>query len=335
MIMDYQMRILIVCCVTTILFNSNFAIAQTGIDEDLLRQIVRETVAETQAIQPVTTGNTEPFFSNGAVKSGAFVDFDLMFLKPRLMGDSAGGYNFDPSDRIEVDGNNSFEYSFAPRLTTGYEAESGTGIQFQLFNIEASNTLVYDDIDEDHLGSIYSAVKAHSIDLELTQRGTFGGWGYLASAGARYAKVSRNIRHLSGTREEFWALDDRVKGWGPTVGLQLSRTFNSIGTTFFVAGRTSWIAGSFEGSESEQEVLPTPGPLSFYQEEFDTDFPINELSIGFESSRQTPIGLLTFGARIESQRWIEVGNNLEGDNDGDDDQNFVLNGFGMTIGLHR
>lgn len=133
---------------------------------------------------------------------GSFADLELNFMK---YGKEAGVTN-----AAGVDGG--FEYEIAPRLTLGFQSDSGMGVRTRLWDFSHtsnSNGSAVDDI----------LVDAFVLDVELFERIDLNCHTSLEwSGGLRYTDFTEALGVGTGPR-----LPASTEAWGGVIGAQVNR----------------------------------------------------------------------------------------------------------------
>ncbi len=259
---------------------------------------------------------------------GLYSSVELLFLSPKL---NAVGFNNifyleSPAVPQSVDGKTGSDLEFAQRVIVGYEGDEGGGVQVRWFT--------YDN-DAGYIGSGNDSVNGNipiigqlnfdldAIDAELTQRGKFRVWDWLATAGARYARV--DIHNSSSGAFDWTGFNDAAwfglagmefEGAGPTVSVQGSREILWEGFEFFGNARTALLYGDLE-VDSIFRVNGGPIVIS------DVFAQVWEVQVGVRMEHEFDVFDLVCGIFWEAQRW-ENDSNI-----GD----FALHGFGVKTGF--
>lgn len=163
-------------------------------------------------------------------------------------------------------------------------------------------------------------IDVDAIDFELTQRGQFRVWDWLATAGARYARASVRSEGI-----DFSVLTDAVwfgsagvqfEGAGPTVSLGGERGVLREGLSIFARGRTSLLFG-----DTDVYSFSRTGGSYTIADDF---VQVTEIQIGTQCKVEYQEIDLDLGIFWEAQRWDSDSNSL-----GD----LGFHGFGVRMGF--
>ncbi len=285
-----------------------------------MRCVMRWLVIMAVIVSSVLTSRTQ-------AEEGLFSSVDLLFLSPKL---NAVGFNnifYLESPAVQsIDGNTEAELEFSQRVTVGYEGDQGGGVQVRWFSFDNDAGYVGSGEDSGNgtipiLGSLNFDVDA--IDIELTQRGQFRVWDWLATAGARYARVdihngSNGAFDWSGFGDAVWfgLAGMEFEGGGPTVSVQGSREIIWEGFEFFGNARTALLYGDIE---IDSIFHNGGGPIVIH----DVFAQVWEVQAGVRMEHEFEAFDLICGIFWEAQRW-------ENDSSVGD---FALHGFGVKTGI--
>jgi hypothetical protein len=266
--------------------------------------------------------------SPAQAEEGLYANVDFLFLSPKL---NAVGFNkifyFDSQEIQSAEGSLGSELQFSQRVTVGYEGDQGGGAQVRWFSFDNGDGSAYAGIGEDSVnGSIaingLVNIDVDSIDAELTQRGKFRVWDWLATAGVRYARVDIHDQAIggmdwSGFGDQVWfgSPGMQFEGAGPTVSVQGSREVIWEGFELFANGRTALLYG-----ETEIESIFRGGGSHVIEDVFAQ---VWEVQAGARMVHEHDAFDFVWGLFWEAQRW---------DND-TDIGNFALHGFGAKAGF--
>ncbi len=260
-------------------------------------------------------------------EEGLYAGVDLLFLSPKLNAVNFNNLFYNGSPAVQtVDGALSAPLEFSQRVIVGYEGDQGGGVRVRWFTLD--HTVGYSGLGEDSVnGTIAIAGNMNfdvdSIDAELTQRGNFRVWDWLASAGARYARVDIH-EHFSDEFEWesfadaqwFGLAGMEFEGAGPTVSVQGSRPMIWEGFSVFGNARTALLFGEIE----LDTIYRTNGGPAVIPDVFAQ---VWEVQAGVEMVHEYDAVDLVCRIFWEAQRWENDSNIGE----------FALHGFGVHTGL--
>ena len=266
--------------------------------------------------------------SQTQAEEGLYGSVDLLFLSPKL---NAVGFNNifyveSPAASQSLDGSADSELEFSQRVIVGYEGDQGGGFQVRWFTL--NNDAGYTGTGVDTINGNLPVVgllnfDVDAIDAELTQRGKFRVWDWLATAGAHYARVdihnsANGAFDWSGFGDAIWfALAGmEFEGAGPTVSVQGSREVIWEGFEFFGSARTALLYGDIE----LDSIYRAGGGPSVIHNIFAQ---VWEVQVGVRHEHEYDAFDLVCGIFWEAQRW-ENDSNI-----GD----FALHGFGVNTGF--
>ena len=259
---------------------------------------------------------------------GFYSSVDLLFLSPKL---NAVGFNNifyaeSPAVPQTIDDNTDSDLQFSQRVIVGYEGDQGGGVQVRWFSFD--NDTYSAGTGEDSVNgpiSIFGNLNfdLDSIDVELTQRGHFRVWDWLATAGVRYARVdihnsSSGPFDWSGFGDALWfgLAGMEFEGAGPTVSVQGSREVIWEGFEFFGRARTALLYGDIE---MDSIFRAGGGPYTIN----DVFAQVWEVQVGARMEHEYEAFDWVCGIFWEAQRW-------ENDSNVGD---FALHGFGVNTGF--
>ncbi len=248
---------------------------------------------------------------------------DLLLLAPKIS--ETGVKNIFYYDGLasssEESGNIESEIEFAQRVTLGYEGSGLGGAQIRWFTFDQELPYV-GLVEESPPVSLSGGVNldVDAIDAELTQRGSFGTWNWLATAGARYARLSLREQQIN-----FEDLDDIVwfgstgvqfEGAGPTVSVSGTRPVLADGFAIFGGARTALLYGDTDLFSAFRSGGVYSNPNDFVQ--------VWEIQLGTQMNKRfESLDLLT-AVFWEAQRW---------DSDSDLLGDIGFHGFGVQTGI--
>ncbi|MCA9231315.1 MAG: hypothetical protein KDA57_11725 [Planctomycetales bacterium] len=255
---------------------------------------------------------------------------DLLFLSPKLSSTGIGnvfyGQGVGAIDAASGSISGS-ELDFAQRLIIGYEGDQGGGVQVRWFTFD--NQVGYNgevDHETDGLVSLtgFLNLDVDALDAEFTQRGEFNVWDWVATAGARYARVSiREDISDPGMDIDWESFSDTVwfgstgvqfEGAGPTVSVEGSRPIFTDEISFFGRARTSLLYGEVEQFSAWRAGGGIIIPDEFVQ--------VWEVQAGLQMEREYDSFDWLLGIFWEAQRWDSQ---LLGD--------LAFHGFGINTGI--
>jgi hypothetical protein len=266
------------------------------------------------------------FSSSAQAEEGLYANVDFLFLSPKL---NAVGFNkifyFDSPAIQTAEGNLGSELQFSQRVTVGYEGDQGGGAQVRWFSFDNGDGAAYVGVGEDsgagpiNINGLVN-IDVDTIDAELTQRGKFRVWDWLATAGVRYARVDihdQTIDWNGFVTDSAWSGRPGMEfeGAGPTVSVQGSREVIWEGFEVFANGRTALLYG-----ETEIESIFRAGGSLVIEDVFAQ---VWEVQAGARMVHEHDAFDFVWGLFWEAQRW---------DND-TDIGNFALHGFGAKAGF--
>lgn len=208
-----------------------------------------------------------------------FFDFDATFFKYHQSGgvkSVAAGNLVGGGDGAE------FDFNFAPRFTTGYQAPSGMGIRAIYWTFDDSA------VTENGLGFV--DIEAETFDLEVFKSVSIGC--------STTAEVMAGLRVAKFEQRDDSDLDYEVDGTGLTMGLELS---HRCGCNQRVYARAR---GAIVQGDSE---LDDEGSLDdFNGVGIDNTIGQMEIATGWEGRKCMGCGTLVYGAGVELQQWFDV-----------------------------
>ena len=235
---------------------------------------------------------------------GLYSTIDLLFLSPKISNVGIGNifYYDDAPSLIDQDGAiDSSELDFSQRVTVGYEGDQGGGVQVRWFTFD--NTVDYTGFGDEGGGQIPLFgglnIDVDAIDAEIVQRGSFRVWDWIATAGARYARVSIREEDIN-----FEALTDTIwfgstgvqfEGAGPTVSVGGEREVIWEGFSIFSRGRTALLYGDTDLFSAFRSGGAYSNPNDFVQ--------VWEIQIGVQMEREYENIDCLLGIFWEAQRW--------------------------------
>ncbi len=259
---------------------------------------------------------------------GFYAGVDLLFLSPKFGNLSLPnvfyGYGDGQANVESASGSTSSELDFAQRVIMGYEGDQGGGVQLRWFTFD--NNVRYNGAVEHQVDGLVTLsgllnIDVDAIDAEFTQRGQFRVWDWLATAGARYARVA--IRE-DGVNDIDWEdFSDTVwfgssgvqfEGAGPTVSAQGTRPILTDGLSFFGRARTALLYGDVEQFSAWRAGGAVTIPDEFVQ--------VWEIQAGLQMEREYESFDLLAGIFWEAQRW-----------DSDLLGGLAFHGFGVHTGI--
>jgi len=255
---------------------------------------------------------------------GIHAGVDLLFLSPKISETGIKNiFNYGNGALLDSDGNIGNELEFAQRVIIGYEGDQGGGIQVRWFTFD--NLIDYTGREDRGGGWVnlsgLTRLDIDAFDAELTQRGSFNVWDWVATAGVRYGSIS--LREDSVQEIDWEQFGDfawsgsagaEFQGAGPTVSVSGIREILWDGFSIFGAARTSLLYGDVE-------------QFRYYSGRHKIDdetLQVWEIQAGVELEREYDGFDLILRTFWEAQRWDSESNML-----GD----VGLHGFGVHTGI--
>jgi len=266
--------------------------------------------------------------STTQAEEGLYAGVDLLFLAPKFSATSLPSVFYGQGDGLgnieSTNGSTSSELEFAQRVVIGYEGDQGGGVQIRWFTFDNNVTYsgeVQHDVDGLVALSGLLNIDVDAIDAEFTQRGQFRVWDWLATAGARYARVairedSINGIDFEGFSDATWSGSTGVQfeGAGPTVSVQGSRSILFDDLSFFSRARTALLYGDVEQFSAWRTGGSDSIPDQFIQ--------VWEIQTGLRMEREYDSFDWLLGIFWEAQIWDS---SLLGD--------LAFHGFGAHTGI--
>lgn len=214
--------------------------------------------------------------------SNWYVGFEAAILKPHV-GSYTSNNVSDPT----------FDYQLSPRVWLGWENSEGVGVRARYWQIDT------DAVATNLNDSVYSRIKADTLDVEATLRGCLGRIDMLLSGGFRYAKLEMGYTSTGGNYYDRYETD--VEGCGLTLALEAIRPIGNRGFALVGGFRQSWIYG-YADWRNEWDYGGNPG-LDEYRFK-DSVLQISEAKAGMQWSHCLATGAtLTAAALWEVQAW--------------------------------
>lgn len=259
-------------------------------------------------------------------QSGVYGGVELTYLAP-MFEESYGavlGYSL-PSDGYGfVDGSLDSDLQVAPRMYLGVEGEGGLGARMRWWTFD--HILGYSGVADGEFGPapINGTLRLDldTIDMDVTQRGSFYNWDLQLAGGVRYAHVGAGTSGF-GLNNGIWSevqidnLDPKLvfDGAGPTVALQARRPLGDSGLSLVGGGRTALVYGDAD--------FRTPFWASGITTVDNVTLQIWEIQLGAQYEVEVADGVdAVLGVAWEAQRWDS---NALG--------SFALHGFLTSFGL--
>jgi hypothetical protein len=281
------------------------------------------------------------------------VGIEFTFLKPHLEGNPAFTTLDSDGATFETLTETDFEYDreLAPRVWIEALQCESLGIraiywQFDYAARDASGSPPANgfgrispppfgsvDLSTTVPNSVFSAssdINAYSIDLEATRSFQTHAWGWMASAGLRYAEVEQsyrgNLQDPDGDQQGNLNFSHLVQGIGPTISLRTQRPFSpqlalfgiARGSLVFGDGQTSLVAVEDEDLDTQLTTRSSSNQ--------DDLLPISEIQVGLQWTPPCPgVWHPYLHLALEGQQWAGAGSasSTEGD----------LGFFGFNVAL--
>lgn len=266
------------------------------------------------------------FCGQAQAEEGLYAGVDMLFLAPKISRQGIYNiFNYDNAAVLSSDGTIASDLNFSQRVILGYEGDQGGGVQFRWFTFD--NAIAYTGEEEhvtDGTGSLAGDVNMEidAFDAELTQRGNFSCWNWLATAGVRVGDISLREDAINEIDwEQFvtdfaWAGEAGVRfdGVGPTVSVRGARPLFWDCCSIFGSARTALLFGDLEQFRYYSGRWTNP----------DETVQVWEIQAGCEMDHE--FDRFDFVCRVfwEAQRW-DSDSNLLGD--------VALHGFGVYTGI--
>lgn len=263
-----------------------------------------------KSIRRAATLATVVVLSTASVAMAEFyADVQFLLLTPNIPSQGFDNiwYRGAPVS-VEAEGGLSDSMEYATRVIFGAEDCCGFGGRVRWFSFD--NDIGYDGLWDTGVGTIVfsgdTSLDVDAIDLELTQRGQFGYWNILGSAGLRYGRVDMvegAINFEDAAAFLGGSAGVNFEGVGPTLSLRGSRPVASTGVTLFAVGRSSLLYGDVE-SRSPFFF----GNLFTVRDEI---VQVWEFQLGVEYAKTLSNGAtVETGIFWETQRWDSENNSL-------------------------
>ena len=184
-------------------------------------------------------------------------------------------------------------------------------------------------------GSTYTAstdLNAYTIDIEGTKSFDCGLWGWMASAGLRFAEVDQSYNstlvNAAGDNQGSIDFHHRIQGIGPTVSVRTQRPFTSQLSLFGFA-RGALLFGDAESTLEavEDQDLDTSFSTQTFTERDDL-LPIAEMQVGFQWTPPTCGAWCPYvHLAMEGQLWNGAGNASS------EESNLGFYGLNVALGM--
>jgi hypothetical protein len=174
-----------------------------------------------------------------------------------------------------------FDFEIAPRIWLGYEFAGGLGLRATWWDFDHAVAVV----------GIISGMEANTLDVELTQTGSFCKWDLTMAGGVRYGRIEESLESPG-----FIGLSHEFEGVGGTLGLSARRPVGSRGFALIAGVRGSLLFGQTDSTLS-LPFIPAQATLRNTQHMLE----IYEMKLGGEWSRD-----LDYGARFYTQLTYEA-----------------------------
>ena len=285
---------------------------------------MKRTIRWTLAIGMIALGASS---TQVRADEGLYASVDLLFLSPKLNAVNFNSIFYVGSPVAQTaDGQLNAPLEFCQRVIVGYEGDLGGGVQVRWFTFDQS--AFFNGRGNDSVNGVVPidgdlGFDVDYIDAELTQRGNFRYWDWLATAGARYARVDIHEQISDEFEWEDWGdalwfglAGQEFEGAGPTMSVMGARPIFHPGFSIFGRARTALLFGEIE---IDSPFMSNGGPLVIN----DVFAQVWELQAGMLWEHQFDACDLIGGFFWEAQRW---------DNDSNIGE-FALHGFGVNAGI--
>lgn len=176
-----------------------------------------------------------------------------------------------------------FDYEIAPRIWLGYEFAGGLGLRATWWEFDHAVAV----------GGLVSGMEATTMDLELTQTGSFCKWDLQMSGGVRYGRIEESLDFPG-----FVGLSHEFEGVGGTLAFNARRPIGSRGFALIGGVRGSLLFGQTDSTLSLPFLQVQP-QITLRNTQHMLE--IYEMRLGGEWSRD-----LAYGARFYSQVTYEA-----------------------------
>lgn len=181
-----------------------------------------------------------------------YADLDFLLLAPKVPSVQFPWYYGENGvNNYQGEGTLSDNLYFATRLTAGYEDCSCFGGRFRWFSFD--NDVDYNGLWNTGAGTVaifgQTSLDVDAFDFELTQRGNFGYWNLMGSAGLRYAEAEMmniNINFPAIGAFIGGRAGVEFEGIGPTLALEGRRPVADTGVNLVAAGRAAILWGDVD-----------------------------------------------------------------------------------------
>jgi hypothetical protein len=285
---------------------------------------------------------------------GWFGGFEFAWLRPRFSDNTSIIVDPLPDDNFAQP----FDYEFetSPRIWLGHVNENGFGLQVRYFQFDgeaddrsfspdANNPVAFievygagGNISRNAFAGVGETltvthdVELHVFDLEAVQRWEWNRMLLMGSFGARYVRMDQDMLATAitaaGVLDEMVDHDHSFEGFGPVVGLQLTRSFGGSGLGVYGNVRGSILFG--DQDQTIVEIKNAGANVGTDVHNGDEVMAIGEISFGLQYARELRRGAQGF-VRVgyESQIWWDAGSAI------DTTSNMGLEGFTLGFGVYR
>ncbi|MFO0872028.1 MAG: hypothetical protein U0935_24135 [Pirellulales bacterium] len=212
-----------------------------------------------------------------------------------------------------------YDFEVAPRFWAGYEFAGGLGFRATYWGFDQSVT--------SNVLPITVGLEATTVDLELTQSGSFCKWDLTFSAGARYGRIDDSLALSFGGPPI--SLSHEFEGVGGTIAFGVRRPVGYRGLSLIGGLRASLLYGSTDASVDLSGLnFPVTGVTLTNDQQV---LEIYEMRMGGEWSRDLDNGARFYAQVLyEAQAW-----NIAPILLGIGDSQIGFSGVAVNVGLAR
>jgi hypothetical protein len=187
-----------------------------------------------------------------------------------------------------------FDHEATPRFWLGYESCDGLAMRVRYWQFDHTGSAV----DAQRQYYVQVGLAAEDLDFEIAQSAQLGRWEFELAGGARWAKVTDDIRVNWDGDRSTWAR--RFEGGGPTLALGARRPLGVRGLGLVANFRASFIYGDTRATLSDELEIDE----DIWAVIDDHVLEIYEIQVGAEWSKTMSAGFrLTGRVVLEGQVW--------------------------------
>ena len=246
-----------------------------------------------------------------------------------------------------------YDREIAPRLWFGYTGASGAGFRARYWEFDhdtdivsltgAAGDLLFAEVFAANTSLMRNAfagpgetltaqhsLELRTIDVEATSQHYIDNATLLLSFGARYARMDQFFRAealAGGVQDELVEHKHSFEGWGPTLGMELTRPFGSRGLAFYANARGSVLFGDVSQDIFEVKMAGAMVGSDHYDGE--ESLSIGELGFGLQWQTSCGQSLVFVRGGYEGQIWLDAGGPLRTRGD------MTLDGIVVAAGFQR